>query len=81
MTGSTGKIGKIPFFAIGDDELAELPRIHAGQRIACPAKCGKRHVVELCKDADGNECTTLQFVTCAKTDKSFLVGIKGRRLR
>ena len=80
MTGSTGKIGNIPYFAISNDELAALPPIHAGQRIACPAKCGKRHVVEHFNDADGKECTTLQFVTCTTTDKSFLVGIEGRRL-
>jgi hypothetical protein len=66
-------------FAIGNNELELLPPLKAGQRIVCPAKCGKRHTVKNGKNEDGSECTVLQFVSCGK--KAYLVGIDGKRLK
>ena len=57
--------------AVGNDELGEV--ITPGQRLEPCKVCGLRHVVR-----DGNPPGILHFIKCR--GKTFLIGIKGRRL-
>jgi len=65
----------IPYFAIGNRELAQ--KKPAGTHATCP-KCGKKHKVEYGTGKDGKESTTLGFVDCK--GKSYLVVINGKEL-
>ena len=65
----------VPFFAIGNEELAQKKL--AGTHATCP-KCGKKHKIEYTADEDGTESTSLGFVDCK--GKSYLVVINGKEL-
>ena len=65
----------VPFFAIGNEELAQKKL--AGTHATCP-KCGKKHKIEYGTGKDGKESTTLGFVDCE--GKSYLVVINGKEL-
>lgn len=56
---------KIPFFAIGNDELDEKPL--AGKSVKCKV-CGKRHKLKT--------SSTLGFYTCDQ--KIYLAAIEGK---
>jgi hypothetical protein len=76
---------KIPYFAIGNNELKEKKPI--GKTVVCK-NCGKRHKVEYGTSKKYDPITKqwskpkpskeMGFVTCGK--KSFLVSIAGKEL-
>jgi hypothetical protein len=66
---------KAPVAVVMESDLGES--LKKGDSIECPRNCGQSHPVELSTDADGNETGMLMAVTCG--DKSFAVGIDGRR--
>lgn len=57
------------YVAFGNDELARLPAIRAGDEIDCPV-CGGRHVVE------DSTPPMLLFYNCG--DKTYMAGLNGR---
>ena len=61
----------IPYFAIGNEELAQKKL--AGTHATCP-KCGKKHKIKY----GSSESLSLGFVDCGK--KSYLVVIEGKEL-
>jgi hypothetical protein len=63
----------LPFFAVSNDELEKLPVLSAGQLIDCD-RCGKQHKVR-----DGDPPGVLQAIRC--NGQTYLVGIKGRRIK
>ena len=65
----------IPYFAIGNRELAQ--KKPAGTHATCP-KCGKKHKIEYGTEKDGKESATLGFVDCK--GKSYLVVINAKEL-
>ena len=65
----------IPYFAIGNRELAQ--KKPAGTHATCPI-CGKTHKIKYGTGKDGKESATLGFVDCGK--KSYLVVIEGKEL-
>jgi len=65
----------IPYFAIGNRELAQ--KKPAGTHATCP-KCGKKHKIKYGTGKDGKESATLGFVDCK--GKSYLVVINGKEL-
>ena len=66
------------YFAIGNNELKELPELKKGDSVICN-HCGKPHNIKYGVDTKtGKESTMLAFVNCG--DKSFLVGLNGKRL-
>lgn len=60
---------RIPYIAIGNDELEGRPRVKAGDSFICP-KCGGAHVLE---DSDP---PMLLFYKCG--GETYLGGIGGR---
>ena len=64
----------VPFFAIGNEELAQKKL--AGTHATCP-NCGKKHKIEYGTDEDGKE-SILGFVDCGK--KSYSVAVAGKEL-
>ena len=69
------KAEDIPYFAIGNRELAQ--KKPAGTHATCPI-CGKTHKIKYGTGKDGKESATLGFVDCGK--KSYLVVIEGKEL-
>jgi hypothetical protein len=69
----------IPYFAIGNNELATKKPI--GKTVKCP-HCGKRHTVnygeKVNPDGTKTPSKTLGFVNCGK--RSYLVSIAGKKL-
>lgn len=65
---------KIPFVAFGNDELAQLPLLRAGQRIRCP-HCGKEHVTTAARSTTGELVDGLAFYQCGKA--SYLASVSG----
>lgn len=59
----------VPFFAIGNDELAALPKISTTGR--CPY-CEKKHPVSHSEDGH------LSSVFCPISGKTYLVGVEGK---
>ena len=75
--GSHGKIGKVPYFAVGNDELKNQKEV--GKFAICP-HCKKSHKVNYGIDkATGEESKTLGFVNCGKNG-SYLVSVGGKLL-
>ena len=70
---------KIPYFAIGNDELNEKALL--GKTIACKM-CGKRHRVtyghQILQDGTKELSTALAFYKCGR--KSYLAGIDGKQV-
>ncbi len=65
-------------FAIGNDELSQMPPLNPGEAVLCP-NCGSDHIVEAGKDAKtGEENTTLLFYKCGTT--AYLAGIDGTNI-
>ncbi len=68
---------KIPYFAIGNDELEKMPKLK--DEVLC-ARCGKMHKVEygkkILKDGSKIPDRTLAMVRCR--GKMFLAGINGK---
>ncbi len=60
-----------PYIGFGNDTLARLPRVKAGDSIACP-NCGARHVLEAADD--GSEL--MLFYRCGTS--SYLGAVQGR---
>jgi hypothetical protein len=78
------KTEKIPYFAIGNDELAKKKK--AGKTAKCP-KCGKQHVIKYGtsrimlpsgKMSKSKKSKSLGFISCGK--KSFLATIDGKEI-
>lgn len=69
---------KIPYFAIGNEELAKKKSI--GKIVTC--RCGKRHKVRfgetVHKDGTKTPDKMLGFIRCGK--KSYLASIDGKKL-
>jgi hypothetical protein len=69
----------IPYFAIGNNELAVKKPI--GKMVKCP-HCGKLHKVKygetVNKDGTRTPSKTLGFVDCGKS--SYLVAVAGKKL-
>lgn len=59
----------IPYIGFGNDTLAGLPDLKAGDTITCP-RCNEKHVVE------GSKPPMLLFVRCG--EDSFMVGLNGK---
>ena len=74
--GSSGKIDDVPYLALGNDELADMP--HVGKTAACPV-CENQHVVEYGTDSNGNKSGLLGFVKCG--GKTSLVSVAGKLVR
>ncbi len=74
-------IDEIPFVAFGNDELNKKDKI--GNFEICPG-CGKPHKVEygnrLLGDGTRVPSKVLAFVTCPESKKSYLVGVRGKRV-
>ena len=65
----------VPFVAIGNNELDQLPSLVPGQLMLCPRKgCGKRHRIR-----DSVPAGIIQAVKCGR--KVYMVGIKGKKLK
>lgn len=71
-----------PYIGYGNDELAKLPEVKAGDVIVCP-RCDKGHTLEAGKDAKTGEATTLLlFYRCrgdtylAAVDQRLVTGTK-----
>ena len=65
-----------PFVSFGNDELDKAR--HIGEQEKCPS-CGELHDVEYGRDVHtGEQSKTLAFVKCG--DKTFLVGLNGKRI-
>jgi len=62
------------YFAIGNDELADMPPLKIGEAILCP-HCGDAHIVEGGKSEDGKETDLLLFYKCG--EKAYLAGVSG----
>ena len=66
-----------PMYAIGNEELAELPEI--GETILCPT-CGQLHPVEygekVLPDGSKEPSLILAFYRCGK--KSYLAAVNGK---
>lgn len=69
----------IPYFAIGNNELAEKQKI--GKTVKCKV-CGKRHKVcygeTINQDGTKTPSKLLGFITCGKS--SYLVSVAGKKL-
>ena len=68
-------------FAITDEELSNSPLLE--ETSTCP-DCGEQHIVEYADEVleDGTKVKSnlLACITCPKTNKSYLVGINGKKL-
>ena len=73
-------MSKIPFLAVGNDELKDNEDI--GEFAKCP-NCGEQHKVrygeKFNKDGTRTEYKSLSFIDCQ--NGSYLVGINGKRLK
>jgi hypothetical protein len=66
---------EIPFFAVGNEELAQAPRVSAGDLVTCG--WGGSHAIEAATQ-DGKPSDVLMFVRCA--GKTYLAAVDGRLL-
>lgn len=64
------------YFAIGNEELADMPPLKIGEAILCP-QCGEAHIVRG-GIKDGIESDTLLFYTC--DEASYLAGVHGKNV-
>jgi len=73
-------MSKIPFLAIGNDELKDNENV--GEFETCP-NCGEQHKVrygeKVNKDGSRTKPKFLSFIDCQ--NGSYLVGINGKRLK
>lgn len=72
-----GKIGKEPYVAFGNEELANLPKL--GDEIVCP-KCGMFHKIIYGKKKldDGTEVETKTLAGYKCKGKLYLAGVNGK---
>ena len=84
--GEAGKekkeqLNDIPFVAFGKDELDRKEEL--GDSVVCP-NCGKSHQVEygnrILDDGTKVPCKMLAFISCPENEKSYLVGLIGKKL-
>ena len=64
----------LPYIAISNDELKDLPEIKNGDVIICP-KCGEKHQLHAGTEK-GKESDVLLFYKCG--DSFFLGAIRGK---
>lgn len=73
---------EIPFVAFGSDELANNDLV--GEYEPCP-NCGEIHKVgygEVVKpDGTREPSKMLAFITCTKSGATYLIGIKGKKIK
>jgi len=70
---------EIPFFAIGNNELKDLPKV--GNTAICP-NCKKKHKVKYPKDTKtGKISKILGIVNCKKSGESYLISVDSKLLK
>ena len=63
--------------AVGNDELVEPI---TSDKMTCP-HCGKEHTLGYGKNEDGTESKMLTFYKCPETEKTYLYGIEGKKIK
>ena len=56
-------MSKIPYVAIGNEELADAETVQEGDEVDCP-HCSKTHILEAGKDPNGKPQPLLLFYQC-----------------
>lgn len=68
------------FLAVGNEELEGQPEIKKGDMFDCP-HCPEKHTIKCgTSSKTGKEDDLLLFYTCDRTGKTYLAGIRGKRL-
>lgn len=67
-------MSKTPYIGFGNDTLAKLPVVHAGEMVKCP-HCGGEHEM-LPSTSDGQPTEKLMFFKCGET--TYLGAVQGR---